>query len=67
MKARDIVGRRVVSIEQTTFWNSHLGKNDNYVTSITLDNGTCLLPTAYETETEPLVDFVVWKPKMRTT
>ncbi len=66
MKSRDVVGKRIVRVHQTRFWNEHLGRHEWAVTSIDLDNGTSLLLMSVETETEPVVNVVTWRPPRLT-
>lgn len=63
MKARAIVGKTVESIDQTTFFNRHLGKMDVYVTSIRFTDGTVLVPQPSDDGYDLFVDFVVRKQK----
>jgi len=66
VRARDAEGRRIVKVHQARFWNEHLGHHEWAVTSLDLDNGTSLLLMTVETETEPIVDVVTWKPPRLT-
>ena len=40
MRARDVVGKRVVRVLQERVWNTHLGMWVGNVTGFVLDNGT---------------------------
>lgn len=61
MRARDIVGKRIVKVKQTRFWNEHLQSFDVQFDSIELDNGTMVYFMCVETETEPACVTVVQK------
>ena len=61
MRARDAEGRRIVKLHQHRFWNVHNSTWCVCVTYIDLDNGTSLLPSVVETESEYAVEMVVWK------
>ncbi len=66
MNARFAEGRRIVKVNQTRFWNEHLARHEWAVTSLDLDNGTSLLLMSVETEAEPVVNVVIWKPDRLT-
>ena len=63
MRARDAVGRTIVAIKQERFWNEHTQRFDVAIHHIELDNGTLLLPNAFETNDAPTCELLVWKPK----
>ncbi len=59
MKARGVVGKRIVRIDQTQFFNKNTGKMDVALGALVLEDGTRLIPLVIETEYEPVVDLVV--------
>lgn len=59
MRARDVVGRRIVRVDHERFYDEHAGKTVTVVSRIVLDNGTILYPTASEGEYEPYGDIAV--------
>ncbi len=60
MKARDVVGRRIVSVRQVRTQLTS-GKWCTVVTALTLDNGARLVLHAYETEESPVPDMTCVK------
>lgn len=62
MRARDVVGRTIVKVNQHRFWNENAGKMDVNVDSFELDNGTVVWPVTIETDAEYGHEFAVWKP-----
>ena len=61
MRAADIVGRRVVSVDQERGYNGHLREMETTISGFRLDNGTYIALTATETEDEPRVTALVIK------
>lgn len=62
MKARDVVGRRIVGLDQYLRRDERTGETDWVVRALYLDNGTRLLTHGYETETEPEGTLLLWRP-----
>jgi len=65
VRARDAEGRRIVKVNQTRFWNEHLARHEYAVTSLDLDDGTSLMLMSVETEAEPVVNVVTWRPERK--
>lgn len=65
MKARDIIGKKVVAVHQTRFYNSHIGVMDINLKSIDFDDGSSIVFSAFETETEPGVGVTFFKSKKK--
>lgn len=67
MKSRDVVGKRIVKVNQSMFFNQNTGKMENCVYSFELDDGTIIWPMTIETTRESndeyAHDFGVKKPK----
>lgn len=63
MKARDVIGKKIVAIQQEVFWNAHIAKNETAVSAIVLEDGTRLVPIATETVDQPLVTILVCRPR----
>lgn len=63
MKSRDIVGRRIVAVEQTRFYNSHTQTTDVQLDWLELDNGARVIFVPNETETGAYVTGDVVKPR----
>lgn len=55
VKTKDVVGRKIVRVEQQRFFNDHTKSWDVSVDALVLDNGTIISLTACESETEPFV------------
>lgn len=62
MKARDVVGHRIVKVRQERFWNPQIGETVWGINSITLDNGAVIILIAHETDQEPYVAARLVKP-----
>lgn len=61
MKARGVVGRRIVRVDHervATDWRTL-----TVVRHLVLDDGSVLVPWAYETEAEPVGDIQHVRPK----
>jgi hypothetical protein len=67
MKSRDAVGKRIVAIEQCRYVNDHTCRMTNAVTAIVLENGTRLIPTVDETDSDYTVDLLVVKKEKEVT
>lgn len=69
MKARDVIGRCIKSVEHARFYNKSTGRTETVVDCIRLDNGSVLVPFAFETGYEPAatIQFVSGKPVERRT
>jgi hypothetical protein len=67
MKARQVVGRRIVAIEQERVWDSRCGRWIYHTAGITLDNGALLVPTVAELEVDYAitVQYVPAKPRKK--
>lgn len=69
MKARDLIGRKIVSVEQQRFHDN--GEWCVNLDSLTLDNGTIVSFLALETQEgggfEPYVRATAIKPKKKET
>jgi hypothetical protein len=48
VKARDVVGRKIVGIRQSKVWNEDERKFEISLEAIQLDNGTSILMTVHE-------------------
>ena len=67
MKTRGVIGKRIVAIRQTRFFNHNFAGMDVDVYEIELDDGTLLRPLVNETEDEYVVDMIVVKPRRKET
>lgn len=65
MRARDVVGKRIVKVNQHQFYNEHTGHMDNCVDSLELDNGTVIWPVTIEQDAEYAHEMAVWKSGKR--
>ena len=63
MKSRGIVGKRIVAVRQSHFWNENIRTMDIDVIAIVLEDGTELRPVVSETGCEYAVDFIVVKSR----
>lgn len=63
MKTRDVIGRRIVSVDQERVWNGHLKRFSVVLYSLTLDNGARICLYAEETPECPWVTARVVKPE----
>ena len=61
MNANDVVGRKIVRVQQKRFWNDHTGSWAVQVDAFELDNGSVVTLHACESETEPFVECTVFK------
>jgi hypothetical protein len=55
MKARDVVGKKIVGINQQRFYNRNTGRSEVGLDSIILDDGTTIIVGAAESHFEPFV------------
>ena len=55
MRARDVIGKRIVAVRQQRVWNDHLGQFTYDLAAIELEGGREIRVLAVETETEPLI------------
>jgi hypothetical protein len=62
MKSRDVVGRRVVSVRQSTFFNRHTGSKVCVLEAIVLEGGVEILFSATETGTDVVPTASVHRP-----
>ncbi|HET7341054.1 MAG TPA: hypothetical protein VFL90_06300 [Methylomirabilota bacterium] len=66
MKARGVVGKRIVSVRQETFWNDQVGRTDANVHALVLEDGTELRPFTIETNGGDYAhDLLVARPPRR--
>lgn len=49
MKARDVIGRKIVAVHQTRFYNEHMKRFSYEINSITLDDGRRIYFSTEET------------------
>lgn len=61
MRARDVVGRKIVGVHQERFWNPRLQHFTYSVSGLTLDDGTRIRFDIEETEDTPVVTVCVNK------
>jgi hypothetical protein len=67
LRARDVIGRRIVAVRQQRFSNyDHLGQMGYELQALVLDNGRSIYFSAVETEVEPYVDASLTDPPERT-
>ena len=62
MKSRDVVGKRIVKVNQSRWHDDEYGWLHS-VDSLVLEDGTRLIPHAQETSDLPVADLLVHKPK----
>lgn len=62
MNSRDVLGKKIVRIHQTRFYDHGYNGWEYALTSIELEDGTKIYLHAHESETEPWVDATVRKP-----
>lgn len=55
MKARDVVGRKIVGIHQTRIWDTEQQQWEINLDSIQLDNGTSILLMTHEIPYDSIV------------
>lgn len=65
MQSKDVIGKRIVGIEQERFWDVTTASWAVSVTAILLEGGSRILLSAHESETAPYVETRVCK-KERT-
>lgn len=63
MRARDVIGRRIVRVRQARFLNRNTGQQETELRWLELDNGAIVSFTAGETHAGPYVDAVVRRPR----
>lgn len=64
MRARDVVGKRIVAVEHARFYNRHLEQLETVVEAVILEDGTRLIPNAsIEVEGGCVGDLLVRKPR----
>jgi hypothetical protein len=63
VRSRDVVGRRIVAVQQERFWNQQTGRTDVNVVALVLDDGTRVYPITIETCAGYAHDLHVQKPK----
>lgn len=61
MRARDVVGKRIVAVRQQRFKPRRYGDVRTALCSLALDDGTVLSFQACEGDAEPYVEGHVWK------
>lgn len=61
MKARGVLGRRILEVRQTKFYNRHTGGMELHVDAIVLEGGVIIRPVVSELEDSYGVDFSVTK------
>lgn len=62
MRARDVVGKRIVRVAQSRMWNDNGGGFVWNVDHLELEDGTLVWATTVETEGEYLHEFTALKP-----
>jgi len=67
MRKRDIVGKRIIDVHQTAFYNAETDRTETEFTSMELDDGTAVLLWAKETGGCPAVGTTVVRrsPRVR--
>lgn len=63
MNRRDVVGKKIVSVQQYRFWDDNIGKMQTAVCAIRLDNGTSLVFGVCETSYDMMVTSQTIKKK----
>lgn len=63
MRARDVVGKRIVAIDQVRWWNAHLGRFMYTVERIRLEDGSHVYPAAFATENLPEATIYYTPPR----
>ena len=66
MRARDVVGKRIVEIRQMKFWDERTRSQRVHFAAMVLDDGTWIDFTANESEHDPYVEAKVEKPRKRS-
>ncbi len=54
MNSRDVVGRRIVAVRQTRYWNPCVTRLQMVIDAIVLDDGTEILFRACESPDDPV-------------
>lgn len=55
MKARDVIGKRIVRIVHERWYNEHLKRHETDCIVLVLEDGTRIIAEAYETVEQPAV------------
>lgn len=63
VKARDAVGKKIVAVRQTRWFNEHTGTREVTVDALILEDGTELRPHGFPTETDIASTILVSKKK----
>ena len=58
MRARDVVGRRIVAVEHSRWWNEHLRRLETTCVRLVLDDGSVIWPDAFESLDAPVGDLI---------
>lgn len=66
MRARDVVGKRIVAVRHNRFHNQNTGRSMTVVSEIELHDGSVLRPFAFEGIDTPEGDIVHAKSKRRS-
>ena len=64
MRARDVIGRKIVAVRQDRIHDEVRGFYWGVI-GFTLDNGTELVLNACESENNPYVEVIAYKPQRR--
>jgi hypothetical protein len=62
VKARDVVGRKIVAVDQNRFWDERAGGWIFEVRALVLDNGARVYPSVVELECDYAVEMYVTRP-----
>lgn len=65
MRARDVVGRKIVGVRQVRFWSAHTNSWAVSLEAIELDNGAVIALHAFDTQDGSAVEGQVIKPRPR--
>lgn len=65
MRKRDVVGRTIVDVRRETIYLSHGITLRQVVTSLVLDNGMIVYPSAHEGEDSPQATLEAVRPTRR--
>lgn len=63
MQSRDVIGKRIVGIEQERFWDVTTASWAASITAILLEGGSRILLSAHESEDAPYVEARLSKKK----
>lgn len=63
MKSRDVIGKKIVRVDHTRWFNSHRRAWEKTVDRIVLDDGSMLRPFAFETRDCPAATINLIKMK----